>query len=196
MRRTGLLPGVLYGHGREPMSFATSEHELRAVLKQGHALMDLALAGETIPVIVKDQQHHPVRGGFTHIDLFEVSLKEKIESSVPVELTGTDDAPGVIGGGVLDHAARELTIESLPTEIPDSLTIDVSTLEMNATLTLADAVVTPAVTILDDPDTVIATITPPSRVEAPETVEEETAVVGEADAPADTGEAAAEGEAE
>lgn len=193
MRKQGRLPGILYGRGRDPQAFSVNERELRAALKAGHALLDVSLGGDTVPVIVKDQQHHPVRGGFTHVDLLEVDLKQTIQSTVPVELSGIDEAPGVVQGGVLDHVTRELNIEALPTEIPDSVTIDVSSLEMNTTFLLSEASIPAELTVLDDPDeTVIATITPPTKVEAPAEVEEETEVVGEGEGE----EAAAEGESE
>jgi len=197
LRKSGQVPGILYGRGRDPQAFSVDERELRAALKAGHALLDVKLGSDTVPVIVKDQQHHPVRGGVTHLDLLEVDLKQAIQSTVPVELAGVDDAPGVIQGGVLDHVTRELNIEALPTDIPDSVSIDVSSLELNGTFLLSEATIPSELTVLDDPEeTVIATITPPSKAEAPETVEEETEVVGEAEeAPAaEAEEAPAEGE--
>ncbi|MFY9487202.1 MAG: 50S ribosomal protein L25 [Solirubrobacterales bacterium] len=185
MRRTGRLPGILYGRGRDPQAFSVNELELRAALKAGHALLDVKLGDNTVPVIVKDQQHHPVRGGFTHIDMLEVDLLQKIQSTVPIELDGIEEAPGVVQGGVLDHVTRELNIEALPTDIPDSVHIDVSALEINTVYMLSEALsqLPGTLEILDDADeTVIATITPPTVEEAPE-VEEETEVVGEGEAP-------------
>ncbi len=191
LRKSGNLPGILYGRGRDPQAFSVNERELRAALKAGHALLDAKLGSDTVPVIVKDQQHHPVRGGFTHIDLLEVDLKQSIQSVVPLELSGVEEAPGVVQGGVLDHVTRELNIEALPTDIPDSVVIDVSALELNETFLLSSATIPSNLTVLDDPDeTVIATITPPSKAEEPvDEVEEETELVGE-------GEEGAEGEGE
>ena len=104
-----------------------------------------------------------------------------------------DDAPGVIQGGVLDHVTRELNIEALPTDIPDSITVDVSALEMNEAFNLSQATIPSELTVLDDAEeTVIATIAPPSKVEEPAEVEEETEVVGEGEAPAEA-EAAEDG---
>lgn len=190
LRREGGVPGILYGRGREPQPFTIDEIELRATLKSGHALFDAKLGETAVPVIVKDQQHHPVRGDFQHIDLLEVDLKKTIHAVVPVELTGIEDAPGVVQGGVLDQVTRELNVEALPTEIPDLVQIDVSALEMNEAMLLSQATLPSELTVLDDAEeTVIATVSPPTKVEEPETVEEETELVGE-------GEAEAEGEAE
>lgn len=181
LRKSGNLPGILYGRGRDPQAFSVNELELRAAMKAGHALLDAKLGSDSVPVIVKDQQHHPVRGDFTHIDLLEVDLKQAIQSVVPLELAGVEDAPGVVQGGVLDHVTRELNIEALPTDIPDSVSIDVSHLELNETFLLSSATIPSELTVLDDPEeTVIATITPPSKAEEPvEEVEEETELVGE-----------------
>ncbi|MBJ7348425.1 MAG: 50S ribosomal protein L25 [Thermoleophilaceae bacterium] len=192
LRREGNLPGILYGENREPVALSVNERVLRAAIKEGHALMDIQLGKETVPVLIKAQQHHPVRGGYTHVDFMAVDVMIKINTTVSVELTGVEEAPGVVQGGVLDHVARELNIEVLPTEIPDSILIDVSTLELNAVLTLADAVVPGNLTVLDAEDIVIATITPPSVEEEPEVVEEETELVGDAEA---AEAAAGEGEA-
>lgn len=197
LRKTGNVPGILYGRGRDPQAFSVNEHDLRAALKAGHALFDANLAGSSVPVIVKDQQHHPVRGDFTHIDLLEVDLKKAIHAVVAVELTGADDAPGVIQGGVLDQVTRELNVEALPTDIPDAITIDVSALEMNEAFLLSQATVPSELTVLDDPEeTVIATVSPPTKVEEPEAVEEETEVVGEGDAPAEAAEESGDGDSD
>jgi large subunit ribosomal protein L25 len=195
LRKGGQLPGILYGRGRDPQAFSVDERELRAALKAGHALLDVKLGSDTVPVIVKDTQHHPVRGGFTHIDFLEVDLKASIQSVVPLELAGVEDAPGVVQGGVLDHVTRELNIEALPTDIPDSVVIDVSHLELNQTFLLSEATIPSNLTVLDDPEeTVLATITPPSKAEAPETVEEETEVVGEGEEGAEAAAEESEGD--
>lgn len=187
LRKSGNVPGILYGRGRDPQAFSVNELELRATLKSGHALFDAKLGSDAVPVIVKDQQHHPVRGDYTHIDLLEVDLKQVIESVVLVELVGVEDAPGVVQGGVLDQVTRELNIEALPTDIPDSIVIDVSALEMNETFMLSQATIPSELTALDDPEeTVIATVSAPSQAEVPEDeVEEETEVVGEGEAGAE-----------
>lgn len=192
LRRSGLVPGIVYGGADgEPLAFKVGARELRQALSEG-ALLDIQIAGRaTRPVIVKDQQHHPVRGDLVHIDMLEVRLDEKIETRVMVELEGVEGAPGVKEGGVLEHVARELTIKALPTDIPERVVVDVSGMEMNATLPLSEVAVPAGVDLLDDPEeTVIATITPPSRVEEPEEIEEEAELVGEAAAE----EAAAEGD--
>ncbi|MEA2400423.1 MAG: large subunit ribosomal protein, partial [Thermoleophilaceae bacterium] len=139
LRHEGLIPGVVYGGtGQEnATSFKVDARELRHVLVDGSALIDLKIEGKTaLPVIVKDRQLHPVRDEVIHIDLLEVRLDEKIQTTVGVHLEGIDDAPGVKEGGVLEHVTHQLNIEALPTAIPDSINVDVSGMEIAATMHL------------------------------------------------------------
>jgi large subunit ribosomal protein L25 len=181
LRRTGGIPGVVYGGGEDPLSFAVQERTLRHALADAGAVMDLTVkGGGTTPVVVKELTRHPVTGATVHIDLLRVRLDVKIQATVFLELTGVDDAPGTKDGGVLEQQLRELNIEALPNDIPDSLTHDVSEMQIGDTLTL-DAVTAPAtLTLLDDPETVVATLSPPRlQVEADDEIESETEVVGE-----------------
>ena len=183
LRREGLVPGVVYSGGAEARAFQVAEREVRSVLGEGAALFDLEIeGGKAVPVVVKEQQLHPVRGSLQHIDLQEVRLDEAIQAEVAVELEGVDSAPGVKGGGVLEHVTREVTVEALPTEIPDRIVADVSAMEINDTLQLSSLVVPEGVTLVaDDPEEVtIATLSPPRVEEEPEpAVEEEAELVGE-----------------
>lgn len=195
LRREGYVPGVVYGVGGDTVSFKVDSRKLRAVLAEGHALFDVELDGDKPqPVIVKDQQKDAVRGGLVHLDLLRVRLDEKIESTVPLELEGIEEAPGVKEGGVLEHVTRELQIEALPTEIPDKIVADVSGLGIAETMTLESVTPPAGVTLLDDiEETVVATVTAPSEiVEEPE-VEEEAELVGE-EGELPEGEAPPEGE--
>jgi large subunit ribosomal protein L25 len=197
LRREGLVPGVVYGQGGEARPFQVSQRELRTLLSQGHTLLDLELDGsKAVPVVIKEEQHHPVRGDVVHLDCLEVRLDEEIESEVPIELEGTDQAPGVREGGVLEHVTREVTVEALPTEIPEQITVDVSEMEIGDTISLA-TVIPPAGTtfMVDEPEEItIATLSPPRVEEEPEPeVEEEAELVGEGEEVPE-GEEAAEGE--
>jgi large subunit ribosomal protein L25 len=181
LRRTGHVPGVVYGTpDGKAIPFAVNARELRRVLVGTGALIDLKLDGEARPVIVKDQQFHPVRGEVIHIDLLQVRLDEKIHTQVAVHVEGGDDAPGVKEGGVLEHVTHQLNIEALPTEIPEAIVADVSGLGVAETMHLSALTPPPGVTFLDDPDeTIIATVVVPTEEPAEPEVEEETAVVGE-----------------
>jgi large subunit ribosomal protein L25 len=206
LRRTGIVPGVIYGGGNgDAVSFKVDSRQLRHTLVDGSALFDVKVGnGKARPVIVKEQQFHPVRDELLHIDLLEVRLDETIQSTVAIEIEGVEEAPGVKEGGVLEHVTRELNIEALPTDIPEQVTVNVSHMEIAATLQLTEIAAPPGVTFLDDPDeTVIATVVAPTEVEEPEEVEEETELIGEEgellegeEVPAEEGEEPAEAPAE
>jgi large subunit ribosomal protein L25 len=202
LRRTGRVPGIIYGGDGGPELFAVDGRILRNTLARSGAILEVAVdGGATAPVLVKDIQRHPVRGHAVHVDLLRVDMKVAIQTHVTLELIGSDEAPGVIEGGVLSQGAVEINIEALPGDIPDSLQFDVSGLEMNATATLSQLTAPPGVKLLDDPDeTVLATLTPPRVEEEPE-IEEETLLVGEDGEPIEPeevpeGEEAPEGEGE
>jgi large subunit ribosomal protein L25 len=185
------------------MPFAVDERELRHALAARGAVIELQLGGEATPAVLKDAQRHPVRGHTMHVDFLRVNLNVAIHAVVTLELVGGESAPGTIEGGVLEHVTREVNIEALPTDIPERLQVDVSSMQVNDTLTLSAVEAPQGVTILDDLDeTVVATLTPPklqAELEALDeeaALEQETELVGEGEAApaADEGEAG-EGEA-
>jgi large subunit ribosomal protein L25 len=192
LRKTGMVPGVLYGSG-EPVAIAVHERELRRALTGAaglHSILDVEIdgKGKTHASILKEYQVDPVRGGVTHVDLQEVRLDKTINASVSIHLTGGDVAPGVKEGGALSQVLREVAIEALPLEVPEHIELDVSAMEIGGAIRVAELVAPDGVTILDDPEQVVATVTAPMREEEP-TAEELEAADGAA------GEAAAEGEA-
>jgi large subunit ribosomal protein L25 len=197
LRRSGLIPGVLYGRGAvHPI--AIPERELRRALggRGGtHAILDVVLDGggdgRTHPAILKDFQRDPVRGTVIHVDLHEVRLDRPIQTAVAVVLTG--ESAGVKEGGVLQQVTREVNVEALPMKIPEHLELDVSRLGIGESLRVADLTPVEDVTYLDDPDeTVLATVSAPTVVEEPEEeLEEGEEVEGLAE-----GEEAPEGAAE
>jgi large subunit ribosomal protein L25 len=189
LRKQGLVPGVLYGSG-EPVAICVEQRELRRALTGAaglHSILDVEIdgKGKTHASILKEFQVDPIRGGVTHIDLQEVRLDRPITASVSVHLAGGEDAPGVKEGGVLSQVLREVNVEALPLEVPEHIEVDVSELEIGATLRISDLVAPEGATLLDDPESVVATITAPTREEVAEPTEEELAAA----------EAAGEGEA-
>src|SRR4051794_38429891 len=195
LRREGRVPGVLYGGTGDPVPFDVDARELRHALHGRGAVLEVALGDETTPAVLKDAQRHPVRGETMHIDLVRVRLDVAIQATVLLDLTGVEDAPGVKEGGVLEQPVRELNVEALPTDIPESITFDASNLVIAATLTLAEITAPPNVPLLDDPETVVATIVAPRlEVETDDEIETETGLVGdeaaEAQAAGDTAEEA------
>jgi large subunit ribosomal protein L25 len=199
LRREGLVPGIVYGQGGEARPFQVPARELRTLLAEGQTLVDLELEGsKAVPVVIKEQQHHPVRGEVMHLDFLEVRLDEEIQAEVAIELEGADNAPGVREGGVLEHVTREITVEALPTEIPEQITVDVSEMDINDTINLASVAVPAGVKFMaDEPEEItIATLSPPRIEEEPEPeLEEEAELVGEGEEVPE-GEEAPEGEGE
>ena len=196
LRKEGFVPGVLYGNG-EPVAITVAERELRRALTGAgglHSILDVEIDGsdKTHPSILKDYQLDNVRGGVTHVDLHEVRLDQPITASVTVQLLGSESAPGVREGGVLSQPLRELSVEALPLEIPEHLDLDVSALSIGDSLRVADVAVPEGVKLLDDPDTVVASVMAPTRIveEVPEGEEGVEGAEGEA------AEGAAEGAAE
>ena len=196
LRREGKVPGVVYGGGEEPVAFQVDAKVLRQALAHTGAVLELRLdgAGGT-PVVLKELARHPVSGATLHVDLLRVRLDQPIQATVVLELVGSENAPGVKEGGVLEQVTRELTIEALPNDIPDSLEHNVEELQIGDTVTLEALTAPTRVKLLDDPETVIATVTPPrlQAAEEEEEIEEETELVAEGAPQAEgaTGEAAA-----
>jgi large subunit ribosomal protein L25 len=198
LRREGFIPGVLYGKGKSSYAICVPERDLRRVLTgQGglHAILDVVLEGQktTHASILKDYQQDPIRGHISHIDLQEVPLDQPIQASVTVQLVG--EPAGVKEGGVLSQVQREINVEALPMEIPEHLELDVSEMAIGDTLRLADLPQRAGVTYLDNPEeTVLATVTLPTREVEPEPEEVEGEELPEGEVP--EGEAAPEGAAE
>lgn len=196
LRREGLVPGVVYGGGEDPVSFSVDTRDLRLALAAGGAVIDLTVEGAgSSPVVLKVLDRHPVSGETTHIDMLRVRLDQKIHAVVILELEGAEDSPGVKDGGVLEHVTRELNIEALPNEIPDTLTHNVGEMAIGDTLTLESITPPSGVELLDDPETVIASLTPPKlQLEAEDEIESETELVGEDGEPVAEGEGDGESE--
>jgi large subunit ribosomal protein L25 len=193
LRRSGRVPGVLYGGGGDAVGFDADARELRFALARSGAVLDLSVdGGKATPVVLKETQRDPVRGETVHVDLLRVRLDQAIHAVVPLELTGTEDAPGVKEGGVLEQITRELNVEALPTAIPESIVHDVSEMVIGDTLLLAVVAVPEGVTLLDDvQETVVVTLSPPRlQAEVEEEIEAETELVGEGEGEAAEGEAA------
>jgi len=188
LRIKGLIPGVLYGKSKQPVPVAVSPKEIGSILRSKtgeNTLFDLDLDGSRRTVILKEFQIEPLKGHLLRADFYEVALDKPIQVNVHVELTGTP--VGVkVQGGIVDWVTRELEIESLPRDIPEKIVVDISNLEIGKHVRVADIKAPDKVTILTDPDVVIAHVVAPRA-------EEEVAPAAEA-AAATTEEGAAEPE--
>jgi len=172
LRQQGFVPGVIYGGGAEPVAITVPERDLRRALTSDHglnAILDVTLDGSARPAILKEYQRDPITGRVAHVDFVVVRLDRVIQTAISVELTG--DSPGVREGGVLQQVAREITVEALPMEVPDRLEVDISGLAIGDSIRLEEIAEIPGVRFVDDPhETVLATVTAPTRVEEPEEV--------------------------
>lgn len=186
-----LIPAVLYGAGRETESIALDRHEFELYL-QHHAssagLVELALEGESKPVMamLKQIQTSPVKGTVLHVDFFAVRMDQTVQAPVGLHFVG--DAAGVKAGGVFLHELREVTVEALPGDLPEFIEVDISELEIGETLHVRDIVAPKGVTIVDDGEGIIGSITTPTA----EPTEEELAASEEVAEPEVIGESADE----
>ncbi|MGZ4358910.1 MAG: 50S ribosomal protein L25 [Gaiellaceae bacterium] len=194
LRSQGLVPGVLYGRGIKSHAIAIPERELRRALSGehgAHAVLDVLIEGQTRPhaSVLKEYQRDPVRGNVIHFDIQVVRLDEPIQATVGITVVG--EAPGTKIGGALSLVTHELRVQALPGDVPQHIDADVSSLELGSSLRVADLVVGAGVTILDDLELVVATVTTPSQMV--EEVEEGEAAEGEEAAEGAAAEPSAEG---
>jgi len=181
MRKEGLIPGVIYGHGKEAVLIAVAPHALRDALTTGagtHAVLNVTFEGQkrSHHAIVKDMTLDKVKNTVTHVDLQEIRLDETIETTVAIHFEG--EAKGVKAGGMLDESTREVTVKGLVTAIPEHLVVDVRELDMNETLQVSDLVVPEGIEIMADPEEVLCSVLPPRKVEEAEGAEGEETVEG------------------
>jgi large subunit ribosomal protein L25 len=161
----GLVPGVVYGGGREATPIAFEAVALERLFEVSHGgvntLIDLegssAASGRT--VIAKEMQREPVRGGLVHVDFIEIDLTAKIEIAVPIHLVG--NAAGVVLGGVLDQQLREVTLLCMPDAIPDDIEVDVTEMELGSSLHVFDLQVPEGVEFHTDESLTVATVLVP-----------------------------------
>ena len=173
---TGEIPAVLYGPARETVSLALDRHAFELMMAHhgaGSTLVSIAVEGEDklVNAVIKEVQHSPVKGTILHVDFLAIRMDQKMQGTVPFSFVG--ESPGVKAGGVLMHNMRELQIEALPADLPDSLEIDVSGLEIGQAITVAELTAPAGVEIIDDPEGVICTVTVPSAEPVEEVAEEE-----------------------
>jgi large subunit ribosomal protein L25 len=167
LRVKGLIPGVLYGSKKKPVPVSVSPKDIGSILRSKtgeNTLFDLDLDGSRRTVILKEFQLEPIKGALLHADFYEVALDKPLQVSVHVELVGTP--VGVkVQGGIVDWVTRELEIESLPRDIPEKITVDISALEIGKHVRVADIQVPDKVKVLTEPDVVIAHVVAPRAEE-------------------------------
>jgi large subunit ribosomal protein L25 len=177
LRQQGLIPAILYGGASGTIALSVDSHNLHQFLAKGVAetnVIELSIenAEETkkVQTILKDYQIDPVIRSLVHADFMEVSMDQTLELNVPLELTG--EALGVKAGGVLEFVTREVSIECLPADMVDNITIDISSLAIGDSLTVGDLTLDERHTLLTSTDVVIVTVAHPIAEEALEASEE------------------------
>jgi len=184
VRRGGKLPGVLYGAGKEALSLTLDPRQVTRILHSatGHnTIFDLALNGERTKAMIVDWQYEPIKGALLHIDLKRIAMDQKLKVNVPIMLKG--EAAGVKQqGGILEQVLREVEVECLPGDIPNSIDADVSDLVFGKVLRVADLPHSDKLKFLTDPDQTVAHIT---TVKEEEVATPEVAAAEAAAAPTD-----------
>lgn len=161
-RAAGRVPAVVYGRGMEPLVISVDRREfVTALLSDSgmNTLLDLEIDGSTTLALTKDLQRDPVRGTLLHADFVKVDRTVEVEVEVPVHIVG--EAPGAKEGGVLEHPLFTVNVRSLPGDVPEVIEADVSGLNMGDSLRVSDLADGRAFTILDDPETVVASVVAP-----------------------------------
>ncbi len=190
LRASGMTPAVLYndaGEAGKSISLAIPTKIVDYTLQHfgDNALYNIDFDGATSTARIVDAQRDPVSGVLVHVDFAPVDMRERIEVTVPLSVIG--EAPGVEEGGVLQQVAYEIQVESLPGDIPQEITIDVSSLGMHENLSLGDLTLPEGVTLLSEPEEVAVTVTAPTEI-----TEEEMEAAGIVEEPTEEEEAAEE----
>ena len=179
LRLKGRLPAVVYGEKQDPIVCSVDRKELEVILQdQGrNALVSLDLPdGQSQDTtIIKEIQHHPLKGEMQHVDFHRISLTEKIIVEVAVEAEG--NPVGVrTEGGILEHMLYELEVECLPTDIPDKVVFDVTEMSIGDTIHVSDLVAEGNVEIVTESDRSVFVVVPPAVAQVAEDEEEEEAL--------------------
>ncbi len=172
LRREGLIPAVLYGHkGAESVSLTLSEKAAKTLVKDAvvnNTLIRVKTPGWAGKALLRDVQTHPWRGDLYHLSFFSVAAQDSLEVDVPLHFVG--EAPGVKEGGALDSVFTELQMECPPDDIPESIEVDVSHLNIGDALHVHELELPPGATPLQEPERVIVSVQPPQLIVEPEEV--------------------------
>ena len=196
LRSSGRVPGILYGHGMEPVKLSISAKDLLHLFHTaggGSTLVDLKVDSTKHLVIPREIQRDHLHGRFIHIDFLAVRRDEKITLGVEVHEVG--EAPGIRAGGVIEHHLREIEIECLPKDVPETIPIDISNMEIGDLLRVEDIPTPPGVVFLTAEDTPVISVIQPAalRVEADLTLPGEEAPEAAPEEPEEGEEAPEEG---
>lgn len=160
LRAEGHIPGVLYGRGMTPISVTVERRDLRLALSGpsgANTVLALEVDGKNYPAVVKELQRHPIKRTVSHIDFLQVNLNEEITVSVPVRLEG--EAKAVLGaGGLVDPAVDAIEVVCTPNNMPSDFVIDITDLQVDSVIRLADVPMPAGVTPTGDPEMPVVTV--------------------------------------
>ena len=196
-RRSGLVPGILYGGDKDPVAIAVKKNEFRKALYTGKLLghlVTLKYGAETQPVIAKDVQMHPVTDEPWHFDLYRVDEHQQIKIEVPVHFTNQDESPGLKRGGTLNVVLHSVTVSCAADEIPEEIVFDLTGRDIGDTIRVSDLKIPGKAEAAVDADTVVATLAGAMAEEVEEAPAAEGAAEGGEEAAAEGGEEAAASE--
>lgn len=166
LRREGRIPGVIYGHGREPQPLTVDAKELGRLLDHVgmSSVIDLTIDGKAASTLIREVQRHPFKKQILHIDFQELVAGESIVVRIPLIFRGT--AVGVrVGKGIMDTPLRELECEVEPANIPDHIDVDVTNVEIGHALHVGELTLPPGVKVLDDPESAVVIVAAPKATE-------------------------------
>ena len=187
MRRNGKIPANYYYHGESNQNIAIDKKIFNQAVQSGQRVFEVEMNGETLYVMIKAAQYHPVTEDVMHIDLMRVRRTEKMTFTIPIVLEG--EAAGTTEGGLVAQVTNSIEIECFPTDVPGNITLDISGLEVNSVMTASELTLLEDVVLISPEDTTIVTCNPPKAEVEPEVEELEEGEEGE------EGESTGEGEA-
>ena len=165
LRRQGLVPAVIYGHGRQTEAITLSEHDVSLAVLHGERLLEIELDGKKENALIKEVQYDTFGQEVIHVDLARVRLDERVEVTVPIVLRGTP--VGLSSDGVLQQAANEVTMECTVTEIPEEVSLQVTDLDIGQALYMRDLPLPEGAKLLSNSDTMICSIIVIAEEEVP-----------------------------
>lgn len=187
LRKQGLVPAVIYGHGEATTSLSVPGDQLYKAVRHGVRIFDIKFDGNTQKTLLRDLQWDPMGHDILHADFYRVSADETITLDVKIELRGT--APGIAQGGVLVQQLHTLSVECLIINIPESIRVNVGELQLNQAIHVRELTLPEGVKVMNEPDAIIAAVTPkvveeatPAVPGAPTAEQAEPEVIGRAKA--------------
>ena len=192
MRRNGKIPANYYYHGESNQNIAIDKKIFNQAVQSGQRVFEVEMNGETLYVMIKAAQYHPVTEEVMHIDLMRVRRTEKMTFSIPVILEG--EAAGSTEGGLVAQVASSIDIECFPTDVPENISLDISSLELNGVMTASELTLLEDIVLISPEDTTIATCNPPRAEVEPEVEELEEGEEGEEGESSETTEDSSDGD--